>query len=183
MSFQPLQQILNHLEQQPSWETHRQYRRLVAVWTQVVEPRVAKHTRPLYLANQVLWVATASSVWAQHLSLQRVSILKKLDLLLPDTVTALRFSSAHWSTTQVADSQGNSVHPSALPELEVSKPPSGNQDLKTAKVTFEDWAQAVQTRGAQLPLCPNCHCPTPPGELERWSLCACCIAQHWSRVT
>jgi predicted nucleic acid-binding Zn ribbon protein len=30
-----------------------------------------------------------------------------------------------------------------------------------------------------LPRCPQCQCPTPPGELERWSVCAVCATQRW----
>ncbi|ELR96898.1 DUF721 domain-containing protein [Gloeocapsa sp. PCC 73106] len=178
MSFKPLEQILNTIEQQPHWDTQKQYRRLVAVWTQTVEPRVAQHTRPIYLAHRVLWVATSNSVWAQNLSLQRLSILKKLDILLPDTVKELKFSSAHWSTQRRLDC--DSVHPSTLEESKALKPSEEELSPKTAMGAFQDWTQEVQNRGEKLPQCPQCHCPTPPGELERWSVCAFCIAQRWS---
>ncbi|TVQ45890.1 MAG: DUF721 domain-containing protein [Gloeocapsa sp. DLM2.Bin57] len=33
----------------------------------------------------------------------------------------------------------------------------------------------------QLTICPRCHCHTPVAELERWSVCAFCIAREWSK--
>ncbi|NEP50291.1 MAG: DUF721 domain-containing protein, partial [Moorea sp. SIO3C2] len=30
-----------------------------------------------------------------------------------------------------------------------------------------------------LPLCPQCKCPTPPGELQRWDVCGLCAIKQW----
>jgi predicted nucleic acid-binding Zn ribbon protein len=86
MSFKPLPQIIKRIEAQPQWDTLRLYRRLADCWGQVVGPKVAQHSHPVSLARQILWVATSSSVWAQTLALQRSTLLKKLDILVPDAV-------------------------------------------------------------------------------------------------
>ena len=53
-------------------------------------------------------------------------------------------------------------------------------EVENAQGTFERWAQRVQAQSLGLPLCPQCGCPTPPGELERWSVCALCAPKQWS---
>ncbi|WP_254567846.1 DUF721 domain-containing protein [Oscillatoria sp. HE19RPO] len=53
-------------------------------------------------------------------------------------------------------------------------------EVENAQGTFQRWAQGVQARSQGLPLCPHCGCPTPPGELDRWSVCALCAAKQWS---
>jgi predicted nucleic acid-binding Zn ribbon protein len=37
----------------------------------------------------------------------------------------------------------------------------------------------MRSRSQHLPLCPTCHCPTPEGELMRWSACALCAAKRF----
>lgn len=53
-------------------------------------------------------------------------------------------------------------------------------EVENAQGTFERWAQGVQAQSQGLPLCPQCGCPTPPGELDRWSVCALCAAKQWT---
>jgi predicted nucleic acid-binding Zn ribbon protein len=54
------------------------------------------------------------------------------------------------------------------------------QSLK-ASINAQAWWQEVQERSIHLPLCSQCHCPTPPGEIDRWSCCALCATKKWSR--
>ncbi|MGA7933784.1 MAG: hypothetical protein WCA35_09575, partial [Kovacikia sp.] len=53
------------------------------------------------------------------------------------------------------------------------------QELTDPKLAFQNWAQRVRSRSQNLPLCAHCSCPTPPGELERWEVCALCAAKRW----
>lgn len=187
MSFKSLEKILAAIENQPNWEKQRQYRILLQCWQKVVQPQVARETRPLYIARQVLWVATSSSVWAQTLSLQRYTLVKKLNPQLPEKLTDIRFSSAQWYDHNcAANSQftnpahPNQPHPSQVVLADNSDSVNnlaGKTPLDSAR---QNWLSAIQGRLRQLPLCPQCQSPTPEGELERWGQCACCVSAHWS---
>ncbi len=48
---------------------------------------------------------------------------------------------------------------------------------QTALESFHGWAHLVRQRSYSLPLCPQCHCPTPQGELQRWMVCALCATK------
>jgi predicted nucleic acid-binding Zn ribbon protein len=178
MSFDSLDRILEALEKQPGWEAHRQYRHLLQCWETVVAPKTLKQTRPLYVSRDVLFVATASAVWAQNLSLQRYSLLKKLNVLLPKPLVDIRFSSAQWYNVKPAASQATQEeHPGAIasgPSL-----PLPNKNL-TPQEAFQRWAEVIKARSQYLPVCPCCQCPTPPGELERWTVCSHCASKQWS---
>jgi predicted nucleic acid-binding Zn ribbon protein len=181
MSFDSLDRILEALEKQPGWEAHRQYRHLLQCWETVVEPKIVKQTRPLYVSRNVLFVATASSVWAQNLSLQRYSLLKKLNALLSEPLVDIRFSSAQWYNVKPAvatERADREKHPSTIaPVPSLSELPNKNP---TPQEAFQRWAKVIEARSQNLPLCPNCQSPTPPGELERWTVCAYCIRKQQS---
>jgi predicted nucleic acid-binding Zn ribbon protein len=177
MSFQSLNQIIQQLETQPEWEIQRQYRRLVASWSEIVEPKVAKNSRPVYLFRQILHVATSNSVWSQTLVLKRLQILKKINILFPDLVKELRFSSAHWNQAKPSDS----THPSDWGRRETVEVITDNSDIQSPQSTFNNWIANKQIIAEKSPLCPKCSCPTPVGELERWSMCAFCITKEWSQ--
>src|SRR5512141_2607553 len=102
MTFQSLNHLLIVLENQPEWAQYQRYRRLCRCWEKMIEPQVIPHTRPLYIQRNILWVATSSAVWAQNLSLQRYSLLTKLNRQLSgDPLIDIRFSSAQWHNTPV----------------------------------------------------------------------------------
>ncbi len=50
-----------------------------------------------------------------------------------------------------------------------------------ASINAQAWWQEVQERSSNLPLCSQCCCPTPPGEIDRWGCCALCATKKWSR--
>jgi predicted nucleic acid-binding Zn ribbon protein len=187
MSFDSVDRIFAALEKQPGWEVQQQYRRLVQCWEAVVDPKVQQQTRPLYLVRNVLWVATSSSVWAQNLSFQRYSLLKRLNALLSEPLVDIRFSTAQWhnskpfSASSDSPSLSQEQHPSAIAtNLEQSLADELPQGKKTPEAAFQHWAAGIEARSQNLPLCPRCECPTPPGELERWTICAYCVAKQWS---
>lgn len=193
MSFNSVDRILEKLEQQPGWEQYRQYRHLLQGWYAVVDSKIAENARPLYIAKQVLWIATSSSTWAQELSLRRYQLLKKLNTQLPFQLVDLRCSSAGWHKQTFASANPLSTeqqqHPSKV-EFDLTTSPSINKNLQKLNsarkssqqltTSFQRWAQTMQARSHNLPLCPQCHSPTPNGELQRWDLCHYCAAQKWS---
>lgn len=180
MSFQSLDDILQSLQQNPHWQELRQYRQILQHWTTVVNPETALNTRPLGVNREVLWVATSSSPWAQNLSLQRHSLLKKLNKFLENPLQDIRFAPAKWHQSRPHRDDGFpeanfKAHPSYTSEnLDYSLTLNPDTDLNTA---FEYWQQQIEKRSQILPLCPRCHAPTPPGELKRWSVCAYCFAK------
>ncbi|UBF24893.1 DciA family protein [Kovacikia minuta CCNUW1] len=186
MTFKSLHHVLDTLETSYQPQERQQLQRLLQCWTEVVGPVVAVQTRPLSIQRGVLRVATSSSAWAQNLVFERQRILEKLNAKLLLSLTDIRFSTAQWQ---------NAASPFTSPSLEQQAElwqnhPSrlsgqhGFQHRQTLepsdpKLAFQSWAQRVRSRSQDLPLCPHCHCPTPPGELNRWQVCAHCVAKRW----
>ena len=105
MHFNSVEQILAQLEQQPGWEKFKEYRQLLKCWNNSVDRTTAKHTRPLYITRQVLWVAASSAARAQELSFQRYTLLKRLNKQLPFVLKDIRFSSSQWHQKQQPEKQ------------------------------------------------------------------------------
>lgn len=174
--FGSLEQILAAIAKQPGWEEQELYQQALKSWSLVVTPQEAVNSHPLYISRQILWIATSSSVWAQHLSLKRLSFLKKLNsCLVKGQLNDLRFKSTAWPiVSQTSYVPECSPHPSTLPVKDLQ---SSLDDIpKTTEVitVFERWVKIRALRYQDLPLCPNCQAPTPPGELQRWGVCGCC---------
>ncbi|MBE9167910.1 DUF721 domain-containing protein [Pleurocapsales cyanobacterium LEGE 06147] len=199
-SFNSIDRILEKLEQQPGWEQYQQYRRLLKCWQAIIDRKIAENARPLYVAREVLWVATSSSTWAQELSLRRYNLLQQLNAELPFQLVDLRCSPAWWHQTKNSHTSTNPLptdrqqHPSKVAiNLTTSSPstdnnsqidtPTSNSAEKRSQqlaASFQRWAQTIQVRSQDLPLCPQCGCPTPNGEIQRWGFCYYCAAQRWS---
>ena len=182
MAFNSLLQVLGHLQQQSTWQDRSQFRKVLEHWSTVVGAVVAAQTRPIDIQRDVLRVATSGSAWAQNLSFERQRILDKLNPLLNQPLTDIRFSTAYWKSSQLTDgspdSETNKIwlnHPSRLSSKQRNRqlPSTPISDPQTA---FKVWASEIQRRSLHLPLCPRCQCPTPPGELERWNICAHCAS-------
>jgi predicted nucleic acid-binding Zn ribbon protein len=181
-----IERLLSLLVKQPGWENYRQFCSVIDCWQTVVGEKIANNTRPIYIARKVLWVATSSSVWAQTLSMQRYTLLKKLNLQLSDRLSDIRFSSAQWyqntnlQKDAIASVETTKKHPSRInldySQLPLNKPPENN----TPQVALARCNEAIKRRSQHLPFCPQCNCPTPFGELERWGLCCHCAAKKWS---
>lgn len=185
MSFQSLERILGSIQEQSRWQ-EQPFQLVLKCWAEVVGAGVAAHTRPQSIQRQVLWVATSSGVWAQELSFGRQRILAKLNVHLPNPLQDIRFSTAQWQRPQNSKpDRGDPVktdlsrnHPSWVvnsPNPTNSKKASYNNPNDA----FQNWAKLMQARSRQLPLCPQCHCPTPAGELQRWKVCSICAAKKW----
>lgn len=184
MSFQSLPQLLNALSDQESWRERQQFQQLLACWFDVVGATVAAQTRPVAIQRRVLQVAASSSVWAQNLAFERHRILEKLNARLPLGLTDIRFSTAHWRTNFDQNGVENfsetvilwREHPSRTTVVRV--PRIVQPIARDPQTAFRNWAKMVRTQSQHLPLCPVCRCPTPEGELIRWSVCSHCMAQN-----
>jgi predicted nucleic acid-binding Zn ribbon protein len=182
MNFKSLPQLLNAISSQESWQGRQQFQQLLACWIEVVGAVVAAQTRPRAIQRQVLQVATSSSVWAQNLAFERHRIVERLNERLQLDLTDIRFSTAHWQlefSRSPVENFSEAVilwrdHPSSITTPRLPCPPA--RDPQTA---FRNWARVVRVQSQHLPLCPRCHCHTPPGELERWAVCALCAAQQF----
>lgn len=184
MSFKSLNHILSALEQQSRWQ-EQPFQRLLKCWTETVGAAVAAHTRPLSMQRDILWVATSSSAWAQNLTFERQRILQKLNPQLPSPLADIRFSTAQWQRpkdpNQTADQPKTGLwreHPSSLMNMS-GVPKSLEPNSPNPNTAFQRWAKVMQLRSQGLPLCPQCHCPTPLGELQRWTICSICVAKQW----
>ncbi|NEP61925.1 MAG: DUF721 domain-containing protein [Symploca sp. SIO2G7] len=181
MMFKSLNHILSKLEKQPQWEGLRQFQRLVTCWQQVVGATVAQQTRPYSISRDVLYVATSSSVWAQELKFQRRLILKKLNTELTMQLVDIRFSTAQWEKNQETDEvlKSQSLSWQEHPSYFVETVSLSTVAIEEPHSAAQHWIKLLQMRSQQLPLCPNCQCPTPQGELQRWGICCLCAAKNW----
>jgi predicted nucleic acid-binding Zn ribbon protein len=191
MSLDAIGRVIHNLEQQPSWRSRGEFRRILDHWPTIVGAVVARQTRPVRLTRQVLYVAVANPMWAQTLTLERLTILTKLNQQLQLDIQDLRFSSGDWfrpatSNPTLVSAQPETVpdwlrqHPSFEPGAiaAVTRP----TERPTAKESFQRWATLAQGLTAQRVLCPECGCPCPPGELNRWSRCSVCAAQRFGQA-
>ncbi|WP_138497105.1 DUF721 domain-containing protein [Nostoc sp. PA-18-2419] len=180
MSLKSVNDILDVLEKQAKWQ-EQPFQRLLKCWTEVVGSVVAAQTRPLSIQRDVLWVATSSAAWAQNLTFGRSSLLLKLNKKLPTPLVDIRFSTASWQHPSVEPKQQQTIsadeHPSYVSDR-ISRPDT-TPSIQNANAAFGHWAKIVQARSNGLPLCPQCQCPTPPGELQRWSVCSICAAKQF----
>lgn len=185
MSLKSLHSVLGSLETQYQPKEQRQLQRLLQSWAEVVGPVVAAQAQPTSVQRGILRVATSSSAWAQNLVFERQRILDKLNTKLSLSLTDIRFSTAQWQTPALLADSGSEQqaqlwqqHPSRLVKRLTLTPSKAPEPVDSTQA-FQNWAKAVRSRSQDLPLCPHCHCPTPPGELERWQVCALCAAKHW----
>ncbi|MGM3305684.1 DUF721 domain-containing protein [Anabaena sp. WFMT] len=180
MSFKSVNDILGILEQKAKWQ-EQPFQYVLKFWVEVVGAKVAAQTRPVSIQRDVLWVATSSAAWAQNLTFGRNAILVKLNKKLPAPLMDVRFSTAEWKLTPLKGNQPPTVsppeHPSYLGAKSGSEP-EVRKSVDDAQTAFAGWARAMQERSHNLPLCPQCQCPTPPGELQRWLVCSPCAAKQ-----
>ncbi len=186
MALQSLQRVMKQIQQQKAWRSQQTFRQITSRWTELVGEAVSLQTRPTSLQDQVLQVAVANSSWAQNLMFERRRLLQKINAELSLSLRDIRFSTAKWnSSTGTNSSLTDSLqvwqqHPSRLsdsPEQFSSR--NLTPVVADPREVFERWAKQVQLRSQSLPLCPQCSCPTPIGELERWSMCSLCITKRW----
>ncbi len=183
MSFKSIDRILAIVQQQNRAQ-QQPFQIALQFWLQVVGQAVAAHTQLLSIQRDVLWVATSSASWAQTLTMERSRILTKLNVYLPNPLTDIRFSTAQWQRPDtiaknraISEDFFGGEHPSILApaNLSAAKPPKS----KDAQAAFSQWVKTTQQKNHNLPLCPQCQAPTPPGELQRWKVCCICAVKEF----
>lgn len=171
--------IVETLDNQPFLQGQRQFQQICDCWADVVGPDKAQQTRPHSLSRNILYVATSSPVWSQDLSLNCRSILKQLNARLSTPIENIRFSPGWWYQQQSLPETEDSEHPSLVNEPEGVSTPDTPVEPSTPQTEYAQWAAKIQARSQNLPLCPQCHCPTPSGELKRWHVCGLCATKQW----
>ncbi len=163
---------------------------LLQNWHEIVGDVLALQTRPLSIQRHLLRVATSSAAWAQNLTFERQSLLIKVNQKLVTPVTDIHFSTAGWHISPIREKKPElpspSQHPSYLGEsidiinaIATDVSVVDKEQASSRNKAFEAWANAVKVRSHKLPLCPECQCPTPSGELQRWDVCALCAAKRF----
>ncbi len=179
MSFKSVNDILGVLQKQAKWE-EQPFQQVCQFWAEVVGTVIAAQTQPLSIQRDVLRVATSSAAWAQNLTFSRQALLVKLNQKLSTPLVDLRFSTAGWQRHPQKQQTQTTVLPSEHPSYlgEVNEPHKLIVASQDVNQVFGNWAKTRQVRSQALPLCPQCDCPTPPGELQRWGVCGFCIVKH-----
>lgn len=181
MSLKSVNQILDILKTQAQLQEPPLVM-LIKCWQEVVGSAYASHTRPVMIQRDVLRVATSSASWAQNLTFDRKRLLLKVNEKLATKLVDIHFSTAAWHMPEPKPEK-KIVSPSEHPSYVDSHADSPNVNVnnfhsRRADKAFSNWAERVKARSQNLPLCSDCQCPTPPGELERWGVCALCGAKR-----
>ncbi|MEM6350060.1 MAG: DciA family protein [Cyanobacteria bacterium P01_D01_bin.14] len=198
MSFENLNALIGGLENQPSWQTRRQFRQVVEYWPKAVGHLVARQSRPVSIQRQVLYVSVATAAWAQNLMFERQRILGKLNARLTCPLSGLRFSAAQWTvdgtkptrpapaTSELIKQHPSYVEPSTAVAADPNRPNANGSDplessthLSPVTQAFLSWSDRIRADQKHQVLCPSCQCYCPPGELKRWQTCALCAAKSW----
>jgi predicted nucleic acid-binding Zn ribbon protein len=201
--FQSLHTIINRIENQDTWKTHQRFQRIHLHWPEIVGQVVAAKAVPSGIQQDVLVVAVCNAAWAQNLAFERQRILEKINAQFPDVcLKEIRFSTTQWHANrqpsrsaehQVADPREDDnpdivelwrSHPSQIPPQSPQSPQPSKRHLSVVpdapETAFQQWAMQIQERAQRLPLCPQCQCPTPQGELDRWQRCGVCATKDWT---
>ncbi|MGD1716224.1 DciA family protein [Hydrocoleum sp. CS-953] len=185
MDFQSLNHILGNLKIMERSPQQQHFLKLTESWEQILGV-MARETKPLYIERRVLYVATSSAALSQELRFLVPQLLEKLNHLLSIPLDDIRFSPARWHNhyplNQSLQNEKNDwqKHPSMIPQLNPPSLANSTPKNQNPQTTFQNWAKAIKNRSQSLPLCPQCQSPTPPGEIERWSVCAICATKQWS---
>lgn len=165
MALRGLDDALGRWQQQPEWRSMLLLETIVRLWPQVVGSPVCAHSQPRRLRQQMLTVAVSHGTWAQSLQMQRLLILKKLNVHLSEPVTEIRFSPAEWHDREsCAPTSPNRSH---LPPQEPPQPRP-----ETPQEAFSRWQTRIKALARER--CPVCLRPTSTAELERWDCCRFC---------
>ncbi|PSN16745.1 DUF721 domain-containing protein [filamentous cyanobacterium CCT1] len=183
MPLDSIHAVIRQLEQQPRWRSRGLFRQVLNQWAAVVGEGVARQAAPVRLDQDVLHVAVVNPMWAQTLTLERLRILAKLNDRLNLNLSDIRFSSGDWyrqnksGKITAAPASSAAELPEWLrqhPSYEPRAIPRSLQRPQTPEESFERWAGMTQQLAAQQPLCPQCQCHCPTGELKRWGRCSIC---------
>lgn len=184
MALEGLEGLIKGLESQESWRSQQQFRLVLQHWPKAVGFAVARKTRPISIQRGTLYVATATAVWANTLSYERLKIVKKLNRFQRQPLKNIRFSAAQWASAPVAPerNEGNSQHPSYIGQVPSLPAVEKHVEPATPATAFQRWSHAIQKMQVHQALCPRCRCHCPQGELDRWTVCALCVTKQWQKT-
>ena len=85
-------------------------------------------------------------------------------------------SNSESSNSEPSNSEPSNSEPSDSEHLGSEPSNSNVKPESTSKLNqvVDRWRFRLNQRTPSLKICPRCHCPTPPAELDRWRLCALC---------
>ena len=177
MTLYSIDKLLNQILSQPQWDKQRRYHELTKFWYQVVNHRVAQHSRPVSLRDEVLFIATSSSAWAQDLNLQRRSFIVKINRRVESPIKDLHFSPVKWYQNRpisVDREDDTKEHPSTI----IPKSSFNLLPVDNPQEALEKWLEIIKKRATTWEICPSCRTNCPKGELKRWGICAVCFQQE-----
>jgi predicted nucleic acid-binding Zn ribbon protein len=186
MDLKSLDQLLKNVAGLPIAQKIKEHQQLLQAWQQAVGPAISLVTRPIAIDRDTLYIATASAVLAQDLTFKRRQILVKLNPHLTTPVRDIRFSAQKWTEAQTSNGRSPltepptllSQHPSRIHSPTEQIISDQNTSTATPQQAFQAWATRIQNQSKNWPLCPQCQCPTPQGEIERWTVCGICVLKQ-----
>lgn len=177
MTLYSIDKLLNQILSQPQWEKQRRYHLLTKCWYQIINKKIAQHTRPVSLRDDILFIATSSSAWSQDLNLQRRSLIIKINHRVESPIKDLHFASVKWyqnQTIPIDQEDDNKEHPSTIiPESSFNLFPND-----TPQEVLEKWLEIIKKRSITWKICPRCKTHCPEGELKRWGICLICFQEE-----
>jgi len=149
-----------------------------SLWPRVVGD-IARHAKPRRLEGDVLFVATASSVWSQELTFMRESIIEKLRVALKgDYVREIRFSEHLWEPSEDGRRAKTGFPVAAVGEGESAMDAIPDERLASSAKRF---SRTMARRKLYLlrrgyAICPKCGSLYPSFKKE----CPyCAVQQEW----
>ena len=73
-----LQELFTHKNWTTLWQTYN----LVQKWPGIVGKDIAKKSEPAYILNDTLWIYVESSVFMQHMQMQKLQLLAKINNII-----------------------------------------------------------------------------------------------------
>ena len=79
MSFTVLSQILQKVLREQDFKGDIEAYRVLAEWPEIMGQKLADHTRPVRLADKLLYVEVDDHVWLAQLKYMKMDMLRKID--------------------------------------------------------------------------------------------------------
>lgn len=74
-----INRLLETVFKDRQWRNRVELHRVFEFWNETVGREIAAVAQPSLIRGQVLWVKVKNSIWMQHLHLQKIALLEKLN--------------------------------------------------------------------------------------------------------
>jgi len=74
-----ISQLLDKVFTERKWRSKAELHRVFEFWDETVGKEIAAVAQPALIRGHVLWVKVKDSIWMQHLHLQKIVLLEKLN--------------------------------------------------------------------------------------------------------